>query len=746
MAFPFFSGLFSPWGTIGLYPRLCTRAIHLYAFLNCSVMKSIAETLRVENTWKRFMSRIAGRVQDFSRLCWTPGLYRNAAMLFVLALGARLGIWFFIVHRFGVDGFLYGDSGRYIAVATNLLAGHGYGSSTEAPFLLDNARTPGYPFFLLFFFFVKANYAWIALAQAILSAVIPLLVVRIGKRLLFPSVVVYGAALFVALSPTTIFWSVGILTESLFTLFFLSGFLSFFNLLDSPESKRDAALFGMIWGLANGIRPVLTPLFVLALLFLLFRHRLSLRRAVRTAALAAVVFGVILSPWIVRNVRVFGTASMTSLFWPNVYVTYVTGITAIREHIPWPAAQRKTLAVLEDRYGIYKKTRWLPQSIPVQRKLALESIRSAPVQALTIFSTSLFSFFTHDSTADLLRRFAVLPAITATTRSSVTLQLLQGAFLKAGQTLFFEQGIWGMIPIMLRVFWFFLFIGFIFSFFSALSSRARAVSYARLICWLVVCGVAAATTNIGIAVEQRHRYPVEPLLLLLGGAGIFLLFHCIAAFFEKRRMLAPVAKIFMPEDHMDALYTARNPLVRFIHVQRLDRIVAAIRVTDQNILDAGCGEGHLLERIAHRFPSAVCFGIDATEVALRRARERVRADFRVGDLRALPYTSDTFAVVTCTEVLEHIPDPVVVARELLRVTAPGGRIILTVPNETNWTLARFFLGRRPIKVPDHVNAFHFRDIEKLFRLPCEKISLPFPFLPSSFSLNRFCIITKPTRL
>ena len=45
----------------------------------------------------------------------------------------------------------------------------------------------------------------------------------------------------------------------------------------------------------------------------------------------------------------------------------------------------------------------------------------------------------------------------------------------------------------------------------------------------------------------------------------------------------------------------------------------------------------------------------------------------------IPVPDSSFDVVLCTEVLEHVPDPIAVTREFARIVAPGGRLILTAP-------------------------------------------------------------------
>jgi SAM-dependent methyltransferase len=46
---------------------------------------------------------------------------------------------------------------------------------------------------------------------------------------------------------------------------------------------------------------------------------------------------------------------------------------------------------------------------------------------------------------------------------------------------------------------------------------------------------------------------------------------------------------------------------------------------------------------------------------------------------AIPVPDASFDVVVCTEVLEHVPEPIAVVREFGRIVAPGGRLILTAP-------------------------------------------------------------------
>lgn len=197
--------------------------------------------------------------------------------------------------------------------------------------------------------------------------------------------------------------------------------------------------------------------------------------------------------------------------------------------------------------------------------------------------------------------------------------------------------------------------------------------------------------------------------------------------------------IFMPEDHMDNLYNSKNPLVKFVHCQRLDAIVKSIPAqNDINVLDAGCGEGHLINELYKKSHSHY-YGVDVTEIAIEKALNRCPfAKFSIADLASLKFEDGFFDVVIATEVLEHIIDYRAAISELIRVLKKGGTLIVTFPNEVLWTISRFFLGRRPVKVPDHVNSFNPSKMKKIVGLQLISLrSLPFNTV---FPLSLGCLM------
>lgn len=99
--------------------------------------------------------------------------------------------------------------------------------------------------------------------------------------------------------------------------------------------------------------------------------------------------------------------------------------------------------------------------------------------------------------------------------------------------------------------------------------------------------------------------------------------------------------------------------------------------TPRRILDAGCGTGrNLLDyaRLGHE-AEGVDFSAEAVAFCRRRGLDAVRQ----APLEELPYEDGRFDLVVATDVIEHLSDDHAALAELRRVTAPGGRIAVTVP-------------------------------------------------------------------
>jgi SAM-dependent methyltransferase len=93
-------------------------------------------------------------------------------------------------------------------------------------------------------------------------------------------------------------------------------------------------------------------------------------------------------------------------------------------------------------------------------------------------------------------------------------------------------------------------------------------------------------------------------------------------------------------------------------------------------LDMGCGTGGTLDRL-REFAQPV--GLDLEPLALSLCRERGHENLVLASATALPFADNSFDAAIALDVLEHIPDDTLAARELARALKPGGVAVVTVP-------------------------------------------------------------------
>ena len=113
----------------------------------------------------------------------------------------------------------------------------------------------------------------------------------------------------------------------------------------------------------------------------------------------------------------------------------------------------------------------------------------------------------------------------------------------------------------------------------------------------------------------------------------------------------------------------------------------------ERLLDAGCGEGRHCFGALERGARVV--GLDLDRASLQRAAKALRyraselgslGEMLQGDAFRLPFRDASFDKVICSEVMEHVHDYRGAARELARVTRPGGMVAVTIPTATSENL------------------------------------------------------------
>jgi len=121
-----------------------------------------------------------------------------------------------------------------------------------------------------------------------------------------------------------------------------------------------------------------------------------------------------------------------------------------------------------------------------------------------------------------------------------------------------------------------------------------------------------------------------------------------------------------------------------INPLRVNWIEEHVRLAGKKVLDVGCGGGILSEAMALR--GATVTAIDMGEAPLAVARlhqleSGVEVDYRQSTVEALAAEMPgQFDVVTCLEMLEHVPDPASVIQACQRLVKPGGQVFFSTIN------------------------------------------------------------------
>ena len=134
---------------------------------------------------------------------------------------------------------------------------------------------------------------------------------------------------------------------------------------------------------------------------------------------------------------------------------------------------------------------------------------------------------------------------------------------------------------------------------------------------------------------------------------------------------------------------AINPL-------RLDYVDQRAPLKGRTVLDIGCGGGLMAEAMASR--GAKVTGIDLSEGALKVARLHLKESGLPVEYRHVSAESlaaeqpGHFDVITCLEMLEHVPDPGSVIRAIAAMLKPGGQAVFSTLNRTPKAFAMAILG------------------------------------------------------
>lgn len=129
---------------------------------------------------------------------------------------------------------------------------------------------------------------------------------------------------------------------------------------------------------------------------------------------------------------------------------------------------------------------------------------------------------------------------------------------------------------------------------------------------------------------------------------------------------------------------------------RLGYVAARATLREADALDVGCGAGLLSEALAGE--GAHVTGLDLSPELVKVARlhgleSGVKVDYRLQSVESLAAEQPgSFDVITCMEMLEHVPDPGSIIRACATLLRPGGRLFVSTLNRTPAAFALAIVG------------------------------------------------------
>ena len=133
-----------------------------------------------------------------------------------------------------------------------------------------------------------------------------------------------------------------------------------------------------------------------------------------------------------------------------------------------------------------------------------------------------------------------------------------------------------------------------------------------------------------------------------------------------------------------------------INPLRVDYIAERTRLSGKRVLDVGCGGGLLSESLAAAGAevTAIDLGREALEVArLHLLESGLEVDYRLASAESLAAEGPApFDVITCLELLEHVPDPASVVTACAALVKPGGHLFFSTINRNPKSFLLAILG------------------------------------------------------
>lgn len=133
-------------------------------------------------------------------------------------------------------------------------------------------------------------------------------------------------------------------------------------------------------------------------------------------------------------------------------------------------------------------------------------------------------------------------------------------------------------------------------------------------------------------------------------------------------------------------------------------------IENGSVLDIGCGNGEYLLRL--KSIGWRCKGVEFNDTAVSICRSHALDVFQ-GELHAAGFESESFDFVTAHHLIEHVPNPSELMREIARITKTGGSVLIRTPNSESLGRSWFGTNWYANDVPRHLFLFSAKNLELL---------------------------------
>lgn len=182
---------------------------------------------------------------------------------------------------------------------------------------------------------------------------------------------------------------------------------------------------------------------------------------------------------------------------------------------------------------------------------------------------------------------------------------------------------------------------------------------------------------------------------------------------DERRILSQV-----PPDYYQKGYK-NSFLQRKWHNGKLKVIIDLIPDSPGSILDVGSASGWFLSNIKKKFPKSKCVGVDKYKEAIIFGNKKYKnLNLVFGDAQNLPFKDNSFDLVICAEVLEHVNNPSKVLSEIYRVLTPGGLAVIEMDSGNILFKSAWFWWtniRHGVWEHSHIHSFNTNKLERMIR-------------------------------